>query len=414
MSSKPRPWDIAKRGALVALLSSLGLAFLYLATNAVLKIVAGLVSGYAAVMAVSALFSYKIVLLSLLASALFLARYAVQALRETSPNLRWAAPRALWGTLAVFAILLVEPVVSPRFLDENSFGYVTSSTKNTERVFEHWSDPSLPAMHVRSNAEGYRDEDWDPESASRRVLLVGDSMVWGACIPDKSGMLDHQLELALNQGAVGPPWEVINIGLMPSGLPYYVEALDRISAYAEPVALVVSYLARTDTYPLDVPVLEQASGWPLNRLLRAFGVLEDLMMFNAQEQWQEGSTRRALLASSYERHVTERWARFVSTLEARKLPLIVWEPMGREALFDAYREHPLLTFLAWEDLPVRPGDAPAAAGKAPAPWWETPGYYVENDGHPTPLANQRFAEGIARALRDAVPRVTPEADAHGH
>ncbi len=153
-----------------------------------------------------------------------------------------------------------------------------------------------------------------------------------------------------------------------------------------------------DKYPLDVPVLIQASGWPLYRLLRSFGVLEDLMIFNAQDQWRQGSLRRRLLDGAYERHVTARWARFVAFLESRGLPLVVWEPMGREPIFDAYRDHPLVSFITWEELPGSQGAPASEPGDSPRPWWQTEGLYVENDGHPTPLANRRFAEGLASSI----------------
>lgn len=77
-----------------------------------------------------------------------------------------------------------------------------------------YSDFVFNRRYVRLNPEGFRDAEHrierDPDS--RRLLLVGDSFVFGAGLRDTSERFGNQLESALTGGS-GADWEVINYGL---------------------------------------------------------------------------------------------------------------------------------------------------------------------------------------------------------
>jgi hypothetical protein len=70
----------------------------------------------------------------------------------------------------------------------------------------------LRSGRVRTNAEGWRGPDYDPSPppGTRRILALGDSVVFGWGVPEQEGVCAH-LERAL-QARDGGPVEVINTG----------------------------------------------------------------------------------------------------------------------------------------------------------------------------------------------------------
>jgi hypothetical protein len=368
---------------------------LRLVANALLKVVVGIAMGELQAMLFAIVLNWRFPLLvvaGLSARWLLTHRDALRCLHGGSDRLRTlalAAPVCTVGLFALVAILWVSTARAPR----NRFGFVVDYP-DRDYVQVHESNPSVPRMHVQTNSLGYRDDEWNLEAPQRRVLLVGDSFVWGVGIREKAGMLDAAIEAELNVDQPARPWNALNLALKPSGLRYYMAALRATAEQTRAEAMVMCYLGLTDDYLVDEQILLSRPGWA--PALRRFGVSDDLMRHNAV-----GPTRaiqRWLVQDWERRRLREELQTFIAYLERRGIPLIVWEHRVEDPLFDPFRRHPLITFVNWRDTGRRNElDAPDWLDG----WLAEPGFAVPDDGHPTELANREFARVIARSIRAA-------------
>jgi hypothetical protein len=113
------------------------------------------------------------------------------------------------------------------------------------------------AFSVRTNAQGFRDaRDFAVRSAARRVLVVGDSFVFG--MPVEGGeTFVTQIEDRLNGVAASAAWQVLNAGVPGYGTRQEALVLGRLLPMTAPTAVVLALYVGNDiqdnAYPPAAP-----------------------------------------------------------------------------------------------------------------------------------------------------------------
>lgn len=280
--------------------------------------------------------------------------------------------------------------------EPNRYGFYPSFIPLKTHVVPS-NKPGVPAQVVRTNSLGFRDKEWatEPAPGVRRIVVVGDSFVFGSGIATEEGLLHRQIENRLNESGPGR-WEALNFAMLPSGLWYYVHALiQAISTY--PQALVMSYLGSADLSVYDDQYIKFGLSGGLVYAALKLGVLQDFMW--ARARISGSYEHRGAPPSELERSRKE-FDLLVRELERSGIPLIVWLPYGPDGFFDPYRGHPLISVLSREDLPKSPGQEH---------WSRDPALSIQGDGHPTEAGNVLFSRTIARGVLDAIRRRRPMA-----
>jgi hypothetical protein len=113
----------------------------------------------------------------------------------------------------------------------------------------------------------------------RRVLLIGDSYVWGDGIADLDGTLGEQMRRAFEEAAPGQ-WDVFSDGIPGNGLYGYTTAAAAVSARFDPQWIVIGYLSPSDLdrYDLQYLLEREPRAWPLKNLfanLNAFQAIHE-------------------------------------------------------------------------------------------------------------------------------------------
>lgn len=344
----------------------------------------------------ASLFSYAAIPLVLTLTAfLLLSAFAARRRRQD----RWVYALVFVLVAAGWTERLTSAGGSPPGDGPNAFGFYSPFGAGVSLVVNSGKD-HIPASRIVTNVYGYRDEPWQVEGDhAHRVLLVGDSMVWGYGIENADDMLDRQLERTLAASS-GESWEVINIALSPCALPYYVRGLVDVGRVAKPRFLVMSYLPGGDTHPLDVPTLKLGRSPAMVRALYDYGVVEDVFDHNRDPSlW---NLRWDLLGGRDTRSLRARFEELVAFVEAQDLDLIVWEQFDEKPypVLAPFHGHPRIHFLDWTSVPEAPEGKEA--------WMEDERIAYRDDFHTTPFGNQLIARAIAaEILRLSTPPAPP-------
>ncbi|MDP3541679.1 MAG: SGNH/GDSL hydrolase family protein [Elusimicrobiota bacterium] len=161
-----------------------------------------------------------------------------------------------------------------------------------------------PSCRFRNNSLGYRDVEpaFPPDPSRRRVLLVGDSYVWGDGIPDNAETLGYLLRADLERLAPGR-FTVMSAAHPGLGLYGYLRFIDVLSERYRPDAVVVGYLGANDHDPFDPQlILERLPrGGPVRNLLLNLGAAQHVhaaSVENGERIW--GSERgRGFIAAAF-------------------------------------------------------------------------------------------------------------------
>lgn len=174
-------------------------------------------------------------------------------------------------TLAVFALVVLAPALRPAEVRTrtNGFGLASEAANSVrEEDYARRADKDgYPPCRFQYNALGYRDEEpsFAPKEGERRVLLVGDSYVWGDGIPANAETLGSLLRAELDRRAPGR-FAVMSAAYPGLGLYGYGRFIDALSPLWKPDDVVVGYLGENDHDPFDPQFL--LDHLPRNRLLR--------------------------------------------------------------------------------------------------------------------------------------------------
>jgi hypothetical protein len=297
------------------------------------------------------------------------------------------ARRALLGlgAAAAMAGLAALPVVSA--LSANELGLV-AGPPDTERVAppDDTVNDNYPAVRSVTNHFGYRDVAFDEarwsrgagaaaDEGVRRVLLVGDSYVWGDGIPSNEETLTHLLRRELDARAPGR-YLVANAAAVGNGVLGYARAAEVFASRYRVDVVVFGYLGAADFDPLDAQALVDLAPTlpPLVNLVNRLGVLQRL---------HEANVRRA---DDWKRplHVERTRARLVEA--ARRLA-------GQGARLA------LLDYTATASPEHQPEVPPEVARFVLPRELAYPGHrnqwWYERSMHPKPLLNREIAARLA-------------------
>lgn len=309
-----------------------------------------------------------------------------------------AGPRTqIFAAIVVIGLALVSALHVPAGQSTriNRYGFYCSfPPSNTAQI--GGIPPHIPDQTIVTNSLGYRDEEWsiEAEPGVRRVLLTGDSFVFGYGIPTQEGTLDRALQLELNR-IDDRSWEVINIAMTPAALWYYIEGLLVVDADARADVMVMSFLGGYDLEPSEIQRVAYGHSEAMMRMLEEFDVLGDLMRQQARVGSEYGDTPPPEILAQYRTQLS----RLIEHLEAQDSHLIVWEHYNPSPLFDQLRDHPSISLMNWgQDVPeVGPSRS----------WSDDKTLAIEGDGHPTPKANRLIARALAAKIIASTGRSPP-------
>lgn len=243
-----------------------------------------------------------------------------------------------------------------------------------------------------TNSHSYRDDEWaipPPDDGTKRVLLVGDSVVFGLSITHKKDLLDTLLETRLNAGGAGR-WDVWNIANPPSSLWYFTEAILRVAPDARPRYAIQYLYCDHDVTFYDEQAALADKPPAFYRLARWTGVDKDLLWM-ARNPWPynyEVADNPTVLPARL-----AHFERLLAFCRETDLHLVVWEGNGPCGFFDPYRGRPEVSFLSWrEEVGRSCGDDPRFCRFYRDPELGHP------SGHLTPRGNALVADAIAPRL----------------
>ncbi len=240
-----------------------------------------------------------------------------------------------------------------------------------------WLFAHLPRTTITANAEGFRSRhDFHPPTARRRIVVLGDSMVFGVGVEEPDRFTER---LAARE----PGWRVDNVGMIAYGPDLMLRALEAVGLDPPPAVVVLAMFSH-DMYRV-APEMAGA-GFPIPRF-----ALEDGRLVTVP--YPEGTFWRRLRVVQAARYA---WWRYGNAA----YPL-------NEAILDRFRtlaaEHrfaPVLLFL--------PARADGVDDRRRRRWL---GAWAAAHGVPfADLTEPLHAAGVARVYLDA----DPHWNARGH
>jgi|GEM_PF-4620728 len=265
----------------------------------------------------------------------------------------------------------------------NALGLASFVPGRTE-VYDHSSDSSkdhYPVCRCESNSLGFRDAEPPaaPKGRARRVLIVGDSFVWGDGIPSNEETLGSRLRAELEVRAPGR-YLVMSAAYPGLGLYGYDRFIDALVPRYQPDLVVVGYLGESDHDPFDAQaVLDRLpSGAWLRNLVLNLGAAQHLC--EASVMHMEAFWRTARNAARFAR---------------------LREDVARKAAARGTR----LVFLCYfgcPDLP-EPIEALELTPRLRYPGHSSELWYAK-DYHPKPELDRILAADLAAALVSERPR----------
>lgn len=364
----------------------------WLSTNLAVRIwaaVDGFLPGYRLALVLS---SKTFVLAALLLGfGAFLLRVPRAAVRRGLERRRVTGALALAAalTLAWQAASLLSG--EEQWVGRNHFGFSRLFPASATREFDP-RNGEVPLLTVTTNSHSFRDDEWPipaPDDGTTRVVLVGDSMVFGLSLPENADLLDKQLERRLNAAGQGR-WDVWNVASSPASLGYFAEAVIRVAREAHPRYAIIVFDCGSD-FAFSDEQLAQADkpGW-FYPLARWAELLPDLL-WTSKNPWPFDEEDH--VAPDVLRTRLDQFERLLADATANGYHVVVWAvdvPCPRLAPF---RGRPEVSFLDWR------AEVGLSCGADPD---RCPFYLDPTLGHPskhmTPLGTRHVAAALAPKL----------------
>lgn len=301
-----------------------------------------------------------------------------------------------WRALLVGIALLVVAwrlvtVFSSDGRGPNRWGFVRTFEPGRYTLDKRASD--FPPMDLRINSHSYRDDEWEippKDDGTIRVLVVGDSQVFGYGLASNAETIDSQTETRLDAAGTAR-WDLWNIANPPASIWYYSEAVMRIAEVARPRYAILSIFPFDVTFVDEQKCLADKSPW-FYALEYEARLLEELlwMRHNLFFPKNEDPLDVSDGAVAFQREAFER---LLAYGERTGLHIVVWEPVMKFPFFDSYRARPGVTFVDW--TPPRP--LACKQGWTNCTWQDDLSFAYD-DGHPLAGTNALFADTLAAAL----------------
>ncbi len=153
--------------------------------------------------------------------------------------------------ILVFTMLILSPrlttILSIGVFKEIDPTFDLAIKPNIDMTFS--SDGKLPDYRVKTNTRGFRDEEWPgPDDGKRRIMLVGDSFIFGAGVQQEE-LLARRLESKLKNRQ--PSVRVYSVGQPGWNLMQEVEAIQTLNDLLRPDIVLISHLPGNDLWPTD-------------------------------------------------------------------------------------------------------------------------------------------------------------------
>lgn len=194
--------------------------------------------------------AHLVPLLAIVPTAALLAGYRVRRGVLASFAIAWAAGLGM----LIIALLLAPDRHAPVY---NRLGLVSGQplVTFTQDYSSHPQKDDYPPVTISNNSLGYRDIEPPPAQAGRkRVLLVGDSYVWGDGIPEARDTLPALVRAKLETLSPGQ-FDVMAAAYPGLGCYGYRRAVQAMTPEVHPDIVVVGYLGDADLDPLDTQAL---------------------------------------------------------------------------------------------------------------------------------------------------------------
>jgi len=247
-----------------------------------------------------------------------------------------------------------------------------------------------PLVEVVTNTSAFRDDEWTipaPDDGVRRVLVVGDSTVFGLSLRRKADLLDTRLEERLAAAGVGR-WDVWNVGKAPSGLWYFSEAIRRIAPDARASDAIMFLHCANDVDFVDIQAaLADRPSW-FHVLADHAGLFSDLLRVGPRawpfEVRGSPEAERVNLAA---------FERLLASAARTGLRVIVFEADRRCPALDPYRGRPGVVF-----TDLLPSGAACDESSGACGLYIDPSLGYARTGHLTAKGSAAVAERLAEIL----------------
>ncbi|MBI5536352.1 MAG: SGNH/GDSL hydrolase family protein [Deltaproteobacteria bacterium] len=279
-------------------------------------------------------------------------------------------------------LLLIALRVTRKGVAVNSLGLVSDAPNKT-----FWMDkghPQRQPARVQPNQYGFRDSPWtsQPALGTTRVLLIGDSFVYGAGVADYEGLLHRQLARSLGQISPHQTWEVLNGGRPGWSHLSYFDAALRLMRELHPKVIVIGSLGGSDWDVFDFQQQLDLLGRRLFYVAWQVGAVTDLNELSLRSERTmcpagEDCPRMG------EPLARARLERLLAEAAASHTEVVVWEYF-RPISFFAKIDAPNFHRASW----------PAGFEQ----WTDDPALAIPIDRHPTAAGNAVIASTLARIL----------------
>lgn len=389
MSSGAAVREILHRWGTWAFGFGLVLLVAFLTANLLAKLVILLVMGYGALLP-PVLASWRTILLL----ALLVLLWALWGRKPELPSRRHLRRHWLRWLLALLVVVSVAALTADSFRRSLFVGPL--GFRCLEPHFAGTFDqdhPHRPPSVVRTNAYGYRDDEWapGPRPGVTRVAVVGDSYVFGAGVPEEDGLVDRRLERELQRLAPERRWEVLNVGFPGQGYAVYFPLAEQVIETFRPRFVVIGSLGGPDWHLLGISEQIAAFGEPLFRVLHFLGVAEDLRAASLRYSASAASAADPAGADG----IARSFGALLAAAERFDVDVVVWEYYEPFPFFATFRDHPRCHVTGW----------PEGFSRSWRGWSGNAELAVPGDGHPTARANAliagHLAPGLLEALRSA-------------
>jgi len=276
----------------------------------------------------------------------------------------------------------------------NRWGFYPAFAPSTTQRIQEKHRPSI-IWQVKTNTEGFRAPQWQlpPPADQPRILLSGDSFIYGFGLLQAEDLLDRRIEAALQRLRPARQYRVLNLAQLPSGLWYGIHVLRAAAREMKPKVLILSYIGCSDLEPMELQQIWQGRSARTVDWMRRLAVDIDVMVANQRATQDCGPADSVDMGA----HLRDDFAALVREVAASHARLIVWEPLAvrgqSDAFFDPWRGHAAVSFLSWDKDVREPARQRGLA--LPQRWQDDPTLGIAGDGHPTARANALFAEAIA-------------------